>query len=111
MKLITERDVIRGALEEWNRLHNYADIDVPYEREVRKRLEALDLETATAEQIGEIIGNNEWIIPWCWDCAERHGKAWIQLGEDDVGEYEDPVYLCASCAQQAVSMLLMARAL
>jgi hypothetical protein len=67
---------------------------------IHEELCALDLETATAKQVNDIIGNESWTRLTCGEC--RQGvEAIVNMGG---GDY-DCFYLCKSCVQKAYELI------
>lgn len=73
-------------------------------RPVSVELAALDKETATAEQVAEIIGNGSWVYKRA--CDEYGQSSWevVQLGEEP--DYEScTAEICADCLRSALKLL------
>ena len=97
MKIKNERDEVRTVAERWKRKYG-ADGGV---RGVEGRLLALNVESATAADVAEIIGMPGWVAPW--ECGECGVKSWdcIQLGEEP--DYESATTeVCLPCLRKAV---------
>ena len=73
---------------------------------IYKRLAALDVETATAADVEEIIGNDSWTVIDCDECGERV-PAVVRVGYDP--DYESSMnstaLVCADCLRRALSMI------
>lgn len=105
MKLLNERNQIQDVAERWRATHG----DGTYKCDKRNRpvsveLAALDKETATAEQVAEIIGNGSWVRErTCDECGQ---SSWgiVQLGEEP--DYEScTADICADCLRSALKLL------
>jgi hypothetical protein len=105
MKLLDERTQVREVSGSWYR--QYGEGTYPTDnrgRMVGKELAALDPETATAEQIAEIIGNDFWVSPS--KCHECGSEGWyvVQIGEEP--NYESrTANICADCLRKALALI------
>lgn len=102
MKLLNERNQIKTAIENW--IANYG-LESSYGADKRKRhvgreLLALDQETATAQDVAAIIGNESWVCQRA--CNECGAKTWgiVEVGDDD-----DSVWICADCLRAALKLI------
>lgn len=103
MKLINARTLIQGVASAWR--SQYPDARLGKDKqEIGLRLAALDGNTATAEQVNAIIGNDSWTTPpTCGECGKRGGVV-VQLGEEP--DYDSATaHICPGCLQQAVVLL------
>jgi len=76
--------------------HCWAEIRVGSTEEIYKQLLALP-SSATAADVGAIIGNDSWIGRNCQECKERRIGVW-EIGEPE--DYEShTVHLCTDCIQ------------
>lgn len=104
-RFVSSRELIRTAAERWDR---------QYERHIKdgrllvsgksagdisKALHALDPETASSDDVAEIIGNRSWTQKWCSICQEYCESA-IEIGDDY------PRYLCRPCIEKLPSMFV-----
>lgn len=98
MKLMTERGQILGVAERW------ADQYGGEKGEIHAALVALNKETATADDVKQIIGNGSWVMkPACDECDIETWDV-VQMGEPP--DYESrTVYLCAGCLKKAIDLL------
>lgn len=93
----TTRGQIRGVVKAWTR--QYGD----RKPEIRERLEALDVETATAEDVAAIIGNNSWTRGSCDVCGCEQ-SAWVRLGDEP--DYDSTTLdICGMCLAAATYAL------
>ncbi len=99
MKLITQRDQIRGVQKEWDAAYPRYDGQMADKIEVSEKLRALDLETVTVEELRKqipIVVGGGWITRRCNECGGQFGDV-IHLGEEP--DYDACfVYLCLRCA-------------
>jgi len=110
MKLITERDKIRGVAEAWKRQYFHCNnrkwggtLKRPSTEEVYSNLLALDTKTATPEDVAKIIGNGSWARLTCNDCR-KDVKAVVECGEEP--DYESSTAnLCVDCLKVALGLL------
>lgn len=112
MKLTTQRELIRTVAANWRRAYGPDFSDLHFSRHVDKsrhpltkkqimeRLDALDGETATAEEVNAIIGNKLWTRLVCDECGREDADAVLVVGEEP--DYDScTASLCRSCVQQA----------
>lgn len=101
MRLVTERDLIRGVAEAWK--HQYPPhLTNEEKRTIGYRLSVLDGDTATADDIEAIIGNRSWTRLKCDECGVE-AKAVIEVGQEL--DYESrTAELCADCARKAAAL-------
>lgn len=106
MKLITERELIRGVAAAWRRqyrrdqgLHGGASSE-----DIARRLEALDTETSTGSDVAAITGNTGWTeVPACDECG-TWGPVVVQIGEPP--DYESSTAeICPACIARASALL------
>lgn len=111
MNVITQRDLIKKVASSWKsqygpfpkqmacRIHG-ADKST---QQIYDALDALDVETATPEDVASIIGNKAWTRLTCNEC-QRDVEAVIQVGEAE--DYEsNTAMLCRECVEKAFSMM------
>lgn len=101
MKVITVRTQVREVAERWRKQYSTKAYANDTEKQgIAKRLDNLDPETATAEDVEAIIGNRSWAeLPKCHECGKRHPVV-VEIGEPV--EYESATaQLCYSCLSQA----------
>lgn len=105
MKLITERSLIKEVAENWrqhyptNRQLMSASSDA-----IHSRLLALDLSTATADDVSCIIGNDLWTrIPPCGEC-NRSVSVVVEIGEPR-GYESDTARVCLDCLRRAAELI------
>lgn len=66
--------------------------------EIRDKLCALDLETATVDDIANIIGDRGWVTESCDECGIEC-QEWLHLGQEP--DYDARWYeLCRDCAKK-----------
>jgi hypothetical protein len=101
MKLRTTRTQIREVAAAWRR--QYGGWDPQSDKAaIGRKLDALDTETATAEDVLAIIGNNSWTRLTCDEC-EKDVSAVIQVGDAD-RDYR-VMDLCAECLRAAAALV------
>lgn len=106
MKLLNERTQVKQAIKNWVRRYG---LDLTYGADKRGRkvgaeLLALDQETATADDVAEIIGNSSWADEK--SCGECGAQSWsiVEIGE--LPDYESATaYLCRDCLQSALNLI------
>lgn len=97
MKIVTTRDKIRNVASAWKRLYGNKT-----HSKILKKLEALDVETATEEDVANIIGNNCWTASFCDECSE-YADAIVIVGEE-AGYDTATAKLCMKCLQKAYDL-------
>ena len=105
MKLLNERNQVRTVAQKWRAKYGSGS----YRADNRKRmvgdeLAQLDVETATAEQVAEIVGNRSWVSEiTCDECGKNTWDA-VQFGE--LPDYESATAeICADCLRAALKLL------
>lgn len=103
MKLLNERTKVRDVYARWL-LQYPPDSCAKDTLEIGERLAALDPETATANDVTAIIGNDSWCGPTrCDECGQDAAVA-VQLGEEP--DYESrTIRVCSACLCKALGML------
>lgn len=100
MHLTTLRDIIRSTPLRWAR--QYPATNWPQMQATLDRLNRLDLETATKEQVALVIGNDFWTRIECDECG-KEVEAYVQLGEEP--DYESSTAcICFPCLEKAVAL-------
>ena len=101
--VITERDMIRSVAERFR--EQYRDVDnglLPPgwdPRYISARLERLDLETATAEEVAGVIGRVGWTSERCQGCGIA-AKAVVMVGAG-LDIESTTATLCGPCLKEA----------
>lgn len=101
MKLMRERDQVRSVPSRWRAQYR----NWPGEwQECADRLQALDPETASADDVAAITGNRAWAQPL--ECNECGTKTWdiVRVGEEPDHE-SNTAYMCADCLRAALRLL------
>jgi hypothetical protein len=102
MSVITLRQVIKDVPKRWR--GQYGDGRYGRDKlEILKRLDALDAENCSADDINAAIGNSSWTNLQCDSCQEQKERI-IRIGDDPDYEarWQD---LCVDCLNKAVAML------
>lgn len=101
MRTITERDLIRGVADAWFAQH--AGCKRADQVATGNKLRAMDKETASAEQVAEIIGNRSWTDLQCHECGAHGVKAVVEVGVSD--DYDGATArLCFACIRKAAAL-------
>ena len=98
MEVITERVRIREVAARWRAQY-------PKSRENKwEKLKALDIETATADEVEAIIGNRSWTrLEECSDCKATDLPLVVQVG--NAPDYEsNTAWLCIGCIKKALAL-------
>lgn len=117
MKLITKRDLIRNVAAKWRRQYEpFQDDDRPLfswrtgitspplnKRQTAEKLDALDKETATPEDVANIIGNKGWTSMKCDECGAEV-DAVVRVGAEP--DYDsNTACLCFRCVLRAFQVV------
>lgn len=98
-RIQTTRMLIRDVAAKWDRQYSGGRNYAPDKRAIYERLRLLDGETATPEDVREIIGNDSWTSLQCGGCSKYVGALVIVGDEPD---YESSTaYLCYACVKDA----------
>lgn len=111
-KILTKRHLIQAVADRWKSQYApFKDGPMPLfsvrnnlrkplmPAEVYAALEALDKDTATEQQVTDIIGNDSWTRLVC-DCCKNDVSAIMELG--DAPDYESrTIYICQQCLKTA----------
>jgi hypothetical protein len=116
MKIKTKRGVILGVAKRWRRQYEpFEKFDntpifppanpnaskLRPKRQIAEELDKLNLNTATEDQVNEIIGNKSWTRLTCDQC-KRDVEAVIRLGDPKANINGTPsFYICPDCIAQA----------
>lgn len=108
MKLLDARTQIREVAARWR--DHYLDNGV-WASTMRNsdtgtidvELRALDVETATPQDVAAIIGNDSWCCPQrCDECGDRKWQV-VRLGEEP--DYESATAnICVDCLRKALAL-------
>lgn len=102
MRVIRQRDMIRGVRARWRK--QYPDDSRQLAGgltggEILARLSKLDLETCSAADVEEIIGNDSWTTHICDECGQTVADAVI------IGRHSDSsVQVCLPCIDRAAAL-------
>jgi hypothetical protein len=104
MKLRTEREEIRKVANRWNSQYAGSHWRKDAEKnEIGRRLNAMDAETATADDVAAIIGNDSWIDVRCDECGTRK-QTLVHFGDEP--DYEaNWQFLCGDCLTAGLKLL------
>lgn len=101
MQLLTERQLILGIAEAWERQYPECTCN-QRNKEALIALRQLDLTVATAEDIEAVIGNDSWTAIWCSECGCRIRVA-VQLGGKP--DYASATaVVCFDCLEKALAL-------
>lgn len=99
MTRLTEREQIKSVAARW-RLQ-YSNGAYQNKLDFQRKLDLLDVNKATAEDVTAIIGNSSWVQPKkCVECDKKRYDV-IMLGEEP--DYESStICICPDCLQKAL---------
>ena len=101
MKLITQRDLIRGVADKWRKQYDPSSEAAVINK--WKQLDALDKDPASVDDVARIIGNKSWTRITCHECKNDVSEA-VEVGEPP--DYEsNTAVICRSCMTKAVTLL------
>ncbi len=110
MKAFTQRDVIKQVTAKWERQYEGQMDSTGYlypggkgdktRGETLKQLQALDLNTCTAKEVNDIIGNESWTrMNLCDECGKQPNVL-VQVGNEP--DYDShTAWLCLNCLSNA----------
>ncbi|MGE0853282.1 MAG: hypothetical protein AB7O44_27345 [Hyphomicrobiaceae bacterium] len=102
MRIIRQRDMIRGVRARWRKQYPDDGRQLACGEsagDVFARLSGLDLETCSAADVEEIIGNDTWTTAACSECG-RSVPDVVTLGEARDSEIE----VCLPCIGRAAAL-------
>ncbi len=107
MRTFDERSQIRSVAARWKQAYpndRYKLWDGKQAGEIHAALLRLDPETASAQDVAEVIGNPGWVaMPTCHECGAETWEC-VELGEPP--EYESSTAMvCRSCITKALATL------
>ena len=104
MKPITTRDRIRQIRIRWWEKYAPFSNHSKDKLEIYKRLQQLDLNICSAEDVNNIIGNSSWTRNLICSECEQDTDWVLRVGEEP--DYESrTAYLCKSCVEKAAKYL------
>ena len=110
MRLFTMRDVIRGVADKWHKRFDENPMNAgecvyssalgfrevtKSSIDVGKRLDELDLETASEADISDIIGSEVWTTLVCGECKNK---------VDSVVVLNENYFICPDCLTEALKL-------
>lgn len=103
MIIETQRTKIKSVVDRWKK--SYPSAKWPgYKQETLKRLEALDLDSCSDDDVKKIIGNSSWTdLEDCDECGASSVQT-VMLGEAPDDE-SSTAWICKSCLQKAISLI------
>lgn len=106
MELITQRGIIEGVLKRWEAQYGTGNDEKGYginKDEIRLKLKALNLKTATAADVDAAIGNSSWTRLDCDECGAAV-KEIVVAGQTP--DYESSTAgLCINCVAEALELI------
>lgn len=104
MELLNERNQVRTVASKWRKQYGSGSYgDDKRGRMVGNELDALDVETATAADVAEIVGNRSWVCKsTCHECGVETWDA-VEVGEPP--DYESSTAtICVDCLRKALTL-------
>lgn len=109
-RLLTERGRIRGVAEAWRMQYapgGHWGTWGEDKKAIYDKLSALDVETASTDDVKAIIGNASWTALVCDGC-DASVKDAVQVG-DPVDYDSSTAVLCRDCVVEALELLDLAK--
>jgi len=116
MKTITQRQLIQNVANKWRDQYEPFKSDSPIfseragiktyktKKQIADELDALDKETATAQDVAAIIGNESWTRLKCDECGNEP-EIVVQVGQEP--DYEShTASLCVPCLKAAAGLVV-----
>jgi hypothetical protein len=116
MKITTQRDMIRAVATRWRKQYEPFADDRPIwrgelkspprnKRQIADLLDVLDGESATPDDVFNIIGNSSWTRLSCNECGKETDAVLI-VGEPQ--DYESrTASLCFECVKKAADLITL----
>lgn len=104
MKLETMRAQVRNVAQRWRTQYGNVSRHGAGKQEIQRKLDSLDVETATDADVTAVIGNSLWVGPP--DCHECGATTWnaVELGQPlDYGSCTATI--CIDCLRKAVALV------
>jgi hypothetical protein len=103
MKLITKRSKILEVSSLWDRQYVGRSKIYQDKIDIGNRLRKLDLNTVSAKEVDDIIGNGSWTYIRCHECEKSVERA-VELGQEP--DYESSTAnVCFMCLQKATLLI------
>lgn len=98
------RSQVRSVAQRWREQYGGACNHGIDKQAIQRRLDALDVETATDADVTKAIGNSSWVgPPKCDECGVTTWDA-VELGEPP--DYEsNTATICIDCLRKAVALV------
>lgn len=107
MQLLDERHQVRTVAQRWRAQYGGGSYGADRRgRMVGDELAALDVETATAADVAEIVGNGSWVGKNICNACKAETWDAVQLGEPPDCE-SSTVTICADCLRSALRLLVL----
>ena len=104
MRLITAREQIRTVAERWKKQYGLAhNAARKWHVDILHSIESLDVETATKEDVADVLGNTSWIISECDECNGKFDEL-VEFSDVYGGEYTQAL-ICANCLRKALALI------
>ena len=104
---MSEREQVRAVSQEWKKSHRDPECRMRDGRtagEIAARLDALDPETATAEDVFAAIGHRSWACQQtCDECGEESWSC-VEIGEEPNDE-SCTATICEGCLRKALALI------
>lgn len=115
MNITTKRDLIRAVSKRWRQQYEPFTDDKPLfswrtgitspplnKQQIAEKLDSLDCENATPEDVEAIIGNDSWTRLVCDECGNEADSV-ITVGQEP--NYDShTASLCLNCIRKAAAM-------
>lgn len=102
MNVTTSRDLIKGVASAWRRQYQFRYKDDEQKAAIGAKLDALDGDTATSEEVEAIIGNRSWTRQLCNECGEP--SDWLLMVGQPTDYESQTASLCRACILKAAEL-------
>ena len=107
VKLLSEREQVRTVAKRWRDRYPDPEFRLRDGRtagEIADRLDALDPETATAEDVGVAMGRRSWVCQQtCYECWKDSWSC-VEIGEEPNDE-SCTATICEGCLRKALALI------
>jgi hypothetical protein len=104
MEIITQREIIKAVADSWKSQYLPHGRGNKHSVDIWNRLNALDLNTASAADVVAIIGNDSWTRLRCHSCGGEVERL-IEIGEPPDCESRT-ARVCLPCITKAYELLV-----
>lgn len=106
MILLNERNQVKQAIEDWCSQYGLSGTHLLDKRgrKVGEELMAMDPETATSDEVAEIIGSTVWVQKKTCDECGKDSWDCVELGEEPAFCETRTAIVCKDCLKAAIRL-------